>query len=222
MLRNAESHSLIQERQVRNLGHMIKTKRIIVDTIKSDADNFSSRDPEIKSFLGELSWVKALGYEIHYPFVFSMATMPRQLLTLILTLSMGALGSVIFLTLAYFRDQGEIAFSWYLFRPFLGMVTAFAVFVLAKAGQLTISSGSNVDVLSEDLSPYFISFLAIVSGLLSEQAIRRIRGVGDNIFPVSPPPRTPSPGGQAAGQPQTDTVPVAGSPTAAGPAGPLG
>jgi hypothetical protein len=32
------------------------------------------------------------------------------------------------------------------------------------------------------LNPYFIAFVAIISGLLSEQAVERIRGVGGSFF----------------------------------------
>ena len=35
-----------------------------------------------------------------------------------------------------------------------------------------------------DLNPFFISFLAIISGLLSEQAVRRIQSAGESFFRV--------------------------------------
>jgi hypothetical protein len=73
-------------------------------------------------------------------------------------------------------------FSWYLFRPFLGAITALAIFILAKAGQITISDVSISQGFKEALNPYFISFLAIISGLLSEQAIERIRSAGATVF----------------------------------------
>jgi len=111
-----------------------------------------------------------------------LTIMPDQLLTLILTLSMGALGSVIFLTRTFLDPDKWKPLSWYLFRPFLGAVTALAIFILAKAGQITISDVSITDGIKEDLNPFFISFLAIISGLLSEQAIERIRTAGNAIF----------------------------------------
>jgi hypothetical protein len=106
------------------------------------------------------------------------------LLTLLLTISMGALGSLIYITRDYFQRETQNPFSWYLFRPFLGMVTAIAVFVLAKAGQLTISDAGVTEGVAENLNPYFISFLAIISGLLSEQATERIRAAGASVFRV--------------------------------------
>ena len=103
------------------------------------------------------------------------ATMPSQLLILLLTLSMGALGSLLYITQDYFYSDKERSFSWYFFRPFLGMVTAFSIFILAKAGQITISDVTVSEGILENLNPFFISFLAIISGLLSEQAIEKIR-----------------------------------------------
>ena len=131
---------------------------------------------------GGLQFMRKLG------FVW-LATRPGQLLTLLLTLSMGALGSLNYITRDYFNPKPNRTFSWYLFRPFLGMVTAVAVFVLAKAGQLTISDGSIGDSAAENLNPYFISFLAIISGLLSEQATEKIRSVGAGLFQSETPDR---------------------------------
>jgi hypothetical protein len=116
-----------------------------------------------------------------FGFVF-LATKPTQLLTLILTLSMGALGSVIYLTRTFFDRQAAAPFSFYLFRPFLGMVTAVAIFVLAKAGQISISDASLSQGISGNLNPFLISFLAVLSGLFSEHAYERIQRAGWAIF----------------------------------------
>ena len=56
---------------------------------------------------------------------------------------------------------------------------AIAVFILLKAGQLTITTGSDD---SAELDPFVISFIAIISGLLSEQAYGRIQRAGATIF----------------------------------------
>ncbi len=126
-------------------------------------------------FIIELDYMRKLNFN-HF------ATMPSQLLTLILTITMGTLGSLIYLTMDFFNDKENKSFSWYLFRPFLGMVTAVAIFILAKAGQLTISDTSATQSLSENLNPFFISFLGIISGLLSEQATEKIRTAGISFF----------------------------------------
>ena len=123
----------------------------------------------------ELEYMRILGYK-------KFATMPSQVLTLLLTLFMVALGSLIYITRHYFRTQSEKPFSWYLFRPFLGMVTAFAVFILVKTGQITVSDMNAAKGAEENLNPFFISFFGIISGLLSEQAIERIRLTGISVF----------------------------------------
>lgn len=112
--------------------------------------------------------------------------MPPDMLTLILVLSMGALGGTISLTRLYFRDgaadgEPEGKPSYYLFRPFLGAITALAVYILAKAGVLVISAPTS-EGSGANLSPFFVSFLGIVSGLLAEQALDTIQRTGTNLF----------------------------------------
>lgn len=134
------------------------------------------RNAKTDDIVNELNFMRAFEFDL-------FATMPSQHLTLILTLCMGALGSLIYITQNYlFEADRTRPFSWYFFRPFLGMVTAVAIFILAKAGQITISDVSLTEGMSENLNPYFISFLAIVSGLLSESAIHRIQSAGIMVF----------------------------------------
>jgi hypothetical protein len=134
-----------------------------------------SRNFEVADHLNDFSYLRSM-------YAHFLAIMPDQLLTLILSLSMGALGSVIYLTRTYLDPNVWKPFTWYLFRPFLGAVTALAIFILAKAGQITISDVRISEGLKENLNPFFISFLAIISGLLSEQAIEKIRSAGAAVF----------------------------------------
>jgi hypothetical protein len=115
--------------------------------------------------------------------------MPPDMLTIILVMAMGAIGGTIHLTQillygARSTEDGPSAHdtaSYFLFRPFLGSITALSVFILAKAGVLIISipapGGEGARI-----SPYFISFLGIVSGLLAEQALSTIQGAGKRWF----------------------------------------
>ena len=143
----------------------------------AETDEAKMENDELRDFLVELRYLTKLRFDI-------LATRPAQLLTLILTLSMGSLGSVIFLTRELFREGEKHSINWYIFRPFLGMVTAIAIFVLAKSGQLVISDGGNADTskMSETLNPFFVSFLAIISGVLSEQAYEKIHNTGKSFF----------------------------------------
>ncbi len=115
-------------------------------------------------------------------YVYFLALMPSQMLTLFLTLSMGALGSIIYLTRTFIDFEDHKPFSWYIFRTFLGMITAIAVFILVKAGQIIISDNSAAGQAPVDLNPFFISFLAIISGILSEQAYSKIQHSGKAFF----------------------------------------
>jgi hypothetical protein len=112
--------------------------------------------------------------------------MPSDTLTLILVLAMGALGGTIQLSRKHLRAMDEttedtIQPSYYLFRPFLGSITALSVFILVKAGVLVASIPSPGGETA-NLSPFFISFLGIVSGLLAEQALETIERVGERFF----------------------------------------
>jgi hypothetical protein len=107
-----------------------------------------------------------------------IVTLPGSVLTLLLALSMGALGSTLYVTGEYFGAGNGRPFVWYIFRPFLGMITALAVFVAFKAGQLTISGVSTNSGTEMDLNPFLVSFFAVIAGLLSEHAIARLSLAG--------------------------------------------
>ncbi len=150
--------------------------------IENSKANINSSKEQIsiyKKQLNEFDPVLALIHEFNFFGLYKwLYSMPIELLTLVLTMSMGALGSLIFITLEYFKEDTSKSFSWYFFRPFLGMVTALAIFVFAKAGQLTISD----EGVSENLNPYFLSFLGIISGLVSEHATDKLRATGATFF----------------------------------------
>jgi hypothetical protein len=151
---------ILLESERKNLEQLIDNRMIL------EANNASVQD-----YLTELASMQRFHFD-------ALATMPSQLLSQILVLSMGALGSIIFLTRAFLTPRLFKPFSWYLFRPFLGMVTALAMFVLTKSG-LGIVSGENA---ANSLNPFVISFIAIISGLLSEQAYERIQSAGESFF----------------------------------------
>lgn len=122
--------------------------------------------------------------------------MPREMLTLIVVIVMGALGGTIHLTQLFLRHHkslgsdapkartahdDELGFWYFIFRPLLGCITAFAVFILTKAGVLVLSAQPG-DSSSGTLSPYFVAFLGIISGLLAQVALLRIQETGTKWF----------------------------------------
>lgn len=110
----------------------------------------------------------------------SFWALPKQILTIILILSMGVLGSLIFVTIEFLKNSecdSNIQCSMYIFRPFLGMIVALAMYVMVKSGQSTFG-----DATSNFLSPFLISFLGIISGMLAEQAYHRLVITGSSVI----------------------------------------
>jgi len=108
-------------------------------------------------------------------------TIPEILLSIFLALSMGGLGSLITVTIEYLKiekdDYEKSGFSKYVFRPMLGSIMALAVYIAIKSGQVSISG----DVVTE-LSPFLLSFMGILSGIMSEQVYRRLVNYGENVI----------------------------------------
>lgn len=122
----------------------------------------------------KLAWLKIWRW-------FEFVDMPSEMLTIMVVASMGALGGSISLTRVYLRPDSNQKTAEYFFRPLLGAITAFAVYVLAKAGVLIVSNnGTSGEGAS--LSPFFISFVGLMSGMLSEDALNTIQNVGGNWF----------------------------------------
>lgn len=107
----------------------------------------------------------------------TLFSLPAEILTLLLALSMGALGSTLHITKLLLDGDDGKGTSFFLIRPFQGMITSLVVFVLLKAGQLTISAG-----VSDNLNIFFVSFAGISSGLLAEEAYRMIKKAGAGII----------------------------------------
>lgn len=119
------------------------------------------------------SGLRAFGYS----WLFSI---PSEVLTLILALVLGALGSALHMTKVVLEAKEKPAASWYIIRPCQGVIMALVVFVLLKAGQLTMAAGDG-----DALNPFFVAFVGIVSGLLSPDAYQLIQRAGASIIPAS-------------------------------------
>ncbi|MCB1157670.1 MAG: hypothetical protein KDK45_09220, partial [Leptospiraceae bacterium] len=173
LVENEKSQKSSEETLVKTLDSLVSAIR---QHEKSQNALGEVAEGDVKDLLVELRYLTYLKFKL-------LATMPTQLLTLILTLSMGALGSLIYLTRELFRPSGKNrSLFWFLFRPFLGMVTAIAIFVLVKSGQIIITDSSGNVVNDGALNPFFVSFLAIISGMLSEHAYEKIYRTGQSFF----------------------------------------
>lgn len=114
-----------------------------------------------------------------------LATLGNEVLTLILVLVIGAIGSLIFMTKrqlsgalqgAGWTDRPDVGFAWYLFRPIFGVVVAFAIYLMYKAGQIAL--GGDGDEAFAGINVPILSVIALFAGLLSWQALDMIEGRG--------------------------------------------
>lgn len=124
-------------------------------------------------------------YELYPPgisgIINRLVILQSDVLTLLLVISMGVLGSSLQILHSIFRGQRRESLGSYALRLGTGAVTALVIFIVAKAGVPIVADASK---LSGDapINPYFISFVAIISGLLSEQAILMVLAQGQKFF----------------------------------------
>jgi transcriptional regulator with XRE-family HTH domain len=67
-------------------------------------------------------------------------------------------------------------------QPFLGSVLAMILFVILKAGVLVALDSRSTNLTTSELNPFFLAFVGVVGGLLSEQVVDRIRTLGERLL----------------------------------------
>ena len=107
-----------------------------------------------------------------------LLTIPSPILILFLTVAMGLLGSAVTMTWSYVRRDEGLTVRRFVVLPSIGMISAFIIFIFINAGQMTLTT----DPGSSDLNAFALSFIGIISGLLSERAYIRISDVGNTFF----------------------------------------
>ena len=112
---------------------------------------------------------------------YKLTLFPSDVLVLMLVISMGLLGSSLQLIYIWIMQIEQKNVAFYILRPFFGVITAFVIFIVAKAGIPLIADPSRVGA-NAPINPYFISFLAIISGLLSERALAALLRLGSSYF----------------------------------------
>ena len=117
-------------------------------------------------------------------FAYNIVALPRMMLVLILSIFMGVLGSLIYLSKDFLARPDAHGFWAIVFRICLGACVAFALFFFAAAGMLALSQGPAGGGEQADMSPYLISFLGITGGYLSDHVTDWMRQVGENAFKV--------------------------------------
>jgi hypothetical protein len=114
--------------------------------------------------------------------VYHVARWTNDMLVLLLVISMGVLGSALHLLAVFVANERQsLSFGEYPLRLAFGAVTAIVVFIIAKAGIPILADTSKLGG-NAPINPYFISFLAIVSGLMSDRALLTIQNVAANLL----------------------------------------
>jgi hypothetical protein len=128
------------------------------------------------------------------------------LLSTVLVLLMGALGSLLYLFPAYLNRPVPVTMAEIVVRLIFGMCAALAFYVLANAAIAGFSIASSVTqaTTSSTLNPFTVSLVGIVAGVLSEDIAKWIQDRGRGIFqqggvgasaPVQSPPEPAPTGG---------------------------
>ena len=142
-----------------------------VESIFGPESQISKSDQsKIEDFLDELNVLQnkfgILGF---------MTEIPAELLTILLVICTGILVSSIYLTQAFFAETSRFGLGFYVFRPFSGALTALALFVVIKAGVIVAIDPFQLSKSGATLNPFFVSFIGIIGGLISEQVVERIK-----------------------------------------------
>ncbi|HLO75174.1 MAG TPA: hypothetical protein VK196_01805 [Magnetospirillum sp.] len=168
------AHDLSASRRDQLLDELRGGMARMVGAQSTDGKPFAGIDESVfQTATSTAAGLRAFGYAWLFP-------MPSEVLTLVLALVLGALGSTLHMTKVVIEGTETPAPSWYLFRPCQGVLMALVVFVLLKAGQLTMGAGD-----SDTLNPFFVAFVGTVSGLLSPDAYRLIQRAGATVIPAS-------------------------------------
>jgi hypothetical protein len=117
----------------------------------------------------------------NYSLSYFVTLAPSDLLVLILVIAMGVLGACLQLSYVYTTEFSEKPISFYIFRPFLGVITALVIFIVAKAGIPLIADTNRVNA-NVPINPYFIAFVGIISGFMSERALQSLQQLGTAYF----------------------------------------
>lgn len=144
----------------------------LVGDVPQDGKVFGLSETQFQTAAATAAGLRSFGYA----WLFAI---PSEVLTLVLALVLGALGGTLHMTKVTIDGDETPPGLWYLFRPCQGVLMALVVFVLLKAGQLTMGAADN-----DTLNPYFIAFVGTVSGLLSPDAYRLVVRAGASLIPA--------------------------------------
>jgi hypothetical protein len=174
-----EAKTAVKKGQVKALHDSLSSLQDSLDGLFRQFSTKSLDDPtrvRLENALFELYSGKFLGASMNWHLI-----MPPDILTLALVILMGVLGSALQMTHALFRQNRIERPGAYFLRLGVGAITALVIFIVAKAGVPVIADASRLGG-DAPINPYFVSFLAIISGLMSENAIMMVQAQGAKFF----------------------------------------
>ena len=115
---------------------------------------------------------------------YALIKIPTIILTLIVTIAAGGLGSVVAFTRKFRRGQRGTGVGRVLVNIGEGVAAAIAIFLFAGTGMLMLTQGAAGTEGNVELSPYMVAFVAFVSGFMSEDAFSKIQEQGKKLFGV--------------------------------------
>ena len=117
-----------------------------------------------------------------------------SLLSTLLVLLMGALGSLLYLFPAYLNRPQPVTMAEIAVRLIFGMCAALALYVLLNATIAGISLTQSVAQAStsSSLNPFTVSLIGIIAGVLSEDIAKWIQDRGRGIFTQGGAPTPPA------------------------------
>jgi hypothetical protein len=132
--------------------------------------------------------------------------------TLLVTLATGWLGGLVNFMGAAIRanvkreelDTGMPDIGSLFRRSFLGITAALGIFLAAGSGLLILTAQNSgaPGTGAIELSPYFVAFLAFISGFLADDAFARLAAGGRKLFEIKEDAREPLRGEAAADHPE--------------------
>ena len=174
-----EAIATAKKEEVKALNDSLKSLQDSLDGLFSQFSTKQLDDPTrvrvenaLLSFIPERSFGSSMNW---------LLVMPPDILTLALVILMGVLGSALQMTHALFRQNRIERPGAYFLRLGVGAITALVIFIVAKAGVPVIADASRLGG-DAPINPYFVSFLAIISGLMSENAIMMVQAQGAKFF----------------------------------------
>lgn len=174
--RSTERAQLVARQDLLN-GQLADSRRqtlALQQTVLPDTDQYSRIRREARS----LVMVSPYGVSAY------LAQGHPALLSTVLVLLMGALGSLLYLFPAYLNRPAPVTVAEIIVRLIFGMCAALAFYVLANATIAGFSIAASVQQAgtSATLNPFTVSLIGIVAGVLSEDIAKWIQDRGRGIF----------------------------------------